>query len=82
MPWMSDLKLAIIEEDSFRIGKLISCVPDFTELEPAKEALALIACAIEVVEKQQKELKIALQKVKQTKEFFLSDEAKSSRFIG
>ncbi len=82
MQWMSDFKIAIIEEDSLRIGKLITCVPEFTELEPAKEAQVLIAHAIKIVEKQQKEIAISLQKIKQTKEFFLSDEAKTPRFIG
>lgn len=82
MAWMNDLTIAVIEEDSFRIGALMSCVPEFTDLNEAKSALALIGKAIEIVDRQKEEALMQMQKIKQTKAFLLSDEAKHHRFIG
>ena len=82
MPWMSDLTLAIIEEDVATIGKLMQTPPSFEDIPTAERALALIALAIELVDKQKNETLATMQKIKQTKAFLLADEAKNPRFIG
>lgn len=82
MQWINDLTVAVIEEDSYRIGVLIDCMPSFENIQTAKEALILIKNALHVVEKQKSETFEIMQKIKQTKIFLLSDEAQKSRFIG
>jgi len=82
MPWMNELKLAVIQEDSVALGKLMQCPPDFEDIPTAQSALALIAQAISIVEKQKSETLATMQKIKQTKAFLMADEAKNARFIG
>jgi len=82
MPWMSDLTLAIIEEDISKIGRLMQEPPLFEDITMAECALALIAQAITLVDKQKNETLATMQKIKQTKAFLMADEAKNPRFIG
>lgn len=82
LQWMNDLTIAIVEKDSLKIGELIKAVPEFTNVDTAKHALALIAEAIIVVENDRNETFATMQKIKQTKTFLIDDEAKKSRFIG
>jgi len=82
MPWMSDLTLAVIEEDVAKIGALMLDPPVFEDIPTAQSALALIAQAISIVEKQKSETLATMQKIKQTKAFLMADEAKNARFIG
>jgi len=82
MPWMSDLTLAVIEEDVTKIGALMLDPPVFEDIPTAQCALALIAQAITIVEKQKSETLATMQKIKQTKAFLMADEAKNARFIG
>lgn len=82
MQWMNDLTIAIIEEDCNTIGQLINCVPKIEDITTAKRAMILITQAIFIVEKAKRETFQTMQKIKQTKAFLLSDEAKKARFIG
>ena len=81
MQWMNDLTIAIVEKDSLKIGELIKTLPEFTDIDAAKHALALIGEAIVVVENDRNETFATMQKIKQTKAFLLDDEAKKPRFI-
>ena len=81
LQWMNDLTIAVIEKDCFKIGELIKALPEFTDINTAKNALALIAEAIVVVENERNETFATMQKIKQTKAFLMEDEAKKPRFI-
>lgn len=78
---MNDLTIAIVEKDSLKIGELINRLPEFTDIDTANHALALIGEAIVVVENDRNETFATMQKIKQTKAFLLDDEAKKPRFI-
>lgn len=82
MLWMNDLTIAIIEEDCHKIGQLIDCVPKIEDIATAKRALVLITQAIFILENAKRETFQTMQKIKQTKAFLLSNEAKRARFIG
>lgn len=69
MKWLSDLKLAVINNDIRVIEKLIADVPNLTELSDAKEALALIQKSIEIVDEEKKKTLEIMNKIKQTKAF-------------
>ncbi len=82
MQWMNNLTIAIIEEDCNKIGELINSVPKIEDIATAKRALILITQALFIMEKAKRETLQTMQKIKQTKAFLLSDEAKKARFIG
>ncbi len=69
MKWMNNLKIAVVEKDIDIIGKLIKDVPEITDLNQAKESLALIKEAILIVENEKERTLAAMNKLKQTKAF-------------
>lgn len=69
MQWINDLKIAVVENDTRCIGELIQQVPNFEDLEEAKEALALIQMAIVIVDEEKTQTIEIMKKIKQTKEF-------------
>lgn len=69
MQWINDLKIAVVENDTRCIGELIQHVPNFEDLEEAKEALALIQMAIVIVDEEKTQTMEIMKKIKQTKEF-------------
>ena len=72
MKWMNSLKIAVIENDITTISKLIKNVPEMTDLNEAKESLALIKEAILLVEFEKEQTLAAMNKLKQTKAFLNS----------
>ncbi len=72
MTWTNSLKIAIIEKDIQGISKLIKTLPQFTELDKAKEALSLVSTAIELVDTEKQKILETMQKIKKTKEFLSS----------
>lgn len=72
MQWLNNLKIAVIENDITAIGKLIQDVPNISNLDQAKESLALIKEAILLVEIEKKQTLKTMQKIKKTKAFLSS----------
>ena len=67
--WINNLKIAIIEKDIGRIASIIKELPEFKNLDRAKEALSLIGLAIEIVDNEKQKTLKTMKKIKQTKEF-------------
>ena len=72
MTWTNSLKIAIIEKDIQSISRLTKTLPQFTELDKAKEALSLVSTAIELVDTEKQKILETMQKIKKTKEFLSS----------
>jgi len=72
MSWLNDLKIAVIEENTQEISILIETLPDFTDLDKAKEALSLVGQAIKITDAKKTEVLNTLNKIKKTKEFLSS----------
>ncbi len=72
MTWTNSLKIAIIEKDIQSISRLTKALPQFTELDKAKEALSLVSTAIELVDTEKQKILETMQKIKKTKEFLSS----------
>lgn len=72
MNWITDLKLAIIDKNISKIGKLIKEVPKIDDMAKAQEALALINEAINIVDNEKEETLRSMNKIKQTKAFLHS----------
>ncbi len=69
MTWTNNLKVAIIEEDMDSISKALNGLPNFEDLDEAKEALSLIQTAINLAKEKKKETLETMNKIKKTKEF-------------
>lgn len=69
MQWKNNLTIAIIENDIKKIGELILDVPQFVDLDEAKEALALIQEAIKIVDTEKGKALETMKKLMQTKAF-------------
>jgi hypothetical protein len=69
---MNNLKIAVIENDIERIGKLIQDVPSFSDIDEAKMALALIQKSIVLVDIEKIKMIETMKKIKQTKAFLQS----------
>lgn len=72
MIWMNNLKIAIIEEDIAKIETLVKELPDYDSEQRAKEALALIAEAIKLVDAKRRQTLKAMNKIRQTKAYLNS----------
>ena len=72
MKWLNELKIAVIQEDITAISILIKELPEFNDLEKAKEALALVERAIEIVDLKKAETLKEMNKIKTIKEFVLN----------
>jgi len=72
MNWITDLKLAIIDKNISKIGKLIKEVPKIDDMAKAQEALALINEAINIVDNEKEKTLRSMNKIKQTKAFLHS----------
>ncbi len=72
MKWLNELKIAVIQEDITAISILIKELPEFNDLEKAKEALALVGRAIEIVDLKKAETLKEMNKIKTIKEFVLN----------
>ncbi|MDX1809870.1 MAG: hypothetical protein R3331_10050 [Sulfurospirillaceae bacterium] len=69
MKWLNDLKIAIIEENIENINKSIMELPNFQDIDKAKEALSLLEEAIKVVSKEKDKVLKTMNKIQKTKEF-------------
>lgn len=69
MTWINNLKIAIIEENTQAIGSIIKDLPEFKTLEEAKQALALIGKAIEIVDDHKKKTSETMNKIRKAKAF-------------
>ncbi len=69
MKWLSDLKIAIIEENIDEISKMIKTLPEFKDLDKAKEALSLVSEAINLANEKKEEMLKIMNKIRKTKEF-------------
>ena len=69
MSWLNDLKIAVIEENIQDISVLIKTLPDFKDLDKAKEALSLVGEAIKITDAKKAEVLSTINKIKKTKEF-------------
>ncbi len=72
MKWLSDLKLAVVNNNIKEIERLIANVPEITELSDAQETLALIQQSILLVEEEKKKAIEIMNKIKRTKAFLKS----------
>ena len=72
MTWTNSLKIAVIEKDIQSISELIKTLPQFTDLDKAKEALSLVSTAIEIVDTEKQKILETIQKIKKTKVFLSS----------
>ncbi len=72
MKWLNKLKIAVIQEDITAISTLIKELPEFNDLEKAKEALALVGRAIEIVDLKKAETLKEMNKIKTIKEFVIN----------
>jgi len=72
LKWLNELKIAVIQEDITAISILIKELPEFNDLEKAKEALALVERAIEIVDLKKAETLKEMNKIKTIKEFVLN----------
>lgn len=69
MKWLNDLKIAVIEENIENINKAIQELPNFQDLDKAKEALSLLEEAMKLVNKEREKVLKTMNKIKKTKEF-------------
>lgn len=72
LKWLNKLKIAVIQEDITAISTLIKELPEFNDLEKAKEALALVGRAIEIVDLKKAETLKEMNKIKTIKEFVIN----------
>jgi len=72
LKWLNELKIAVIQENITAISILIKELPEFNDLEKAKEALALVGRAIEIVDLKKAETLKEMNKIKTIKEFVLN----------
>lgn len=72
MKWMNDFKIAIIEENIENIESLINSMPEFKDKMSAKEALALIHEATNLVNSYKLKALDSMNKIRQTKAFLNS----------
>jgi hypothetical protein len=72
MSWINDLKIAVIEENIQKISVLIKTLPNFTDLDKAKEALSLVGEAIKITDAKKTEVLNTINKIKKTKEYLSS----------
>jgi len=63
--WIKEFKLAIVNEDISKIGKLIDKAPINNDFESNKMMLILVQQATRIVENRKKYLSFEMQKVKQ-----------------
>ena len=69
MTWTNSLKVAVIENDIEAISKALDHMPNFKDLDEAKEALSLIQSATDLAKKEKQEVLENIKKKKKTKEF-------------
>lgn len=67
--WLERFKLAVIEGDLRRLGKLQESMPEFEELDELMEASALIRQAKELFEAERLRLQQNMRQMKQGMEF-------------
>ncbi|WP_458701417.1 hypothetical protein ACKGJI_04710 [Sulfurospirillum sp. 1307] len=73
MTWLNKLKIAVIEEDIETIGELMKTPPSFSDdITSAKEALALVNEAINLVEASKAKVLEDMNKIRKTKAFLNS----------
>ncbi len=67
--WLTDLKLAIINEELESLEKLGSEIPTFSEDDNLQEALALIKQASKILQAERVSTKRSMENIKKTKEY-------------
>ena len=72
MTWINSLKVAIIEEDIDSISKILDELPNFQDIDEAKEALSLVKSATAFAKIQRQKTLDTMNKIKQTKKFLNS----------
>lgn len=72
MKWITDFKIAVIEENVKNIEKLIDSMPQFEDKASAKEALALVHEATNIVNKYKLKTLKSMNKIRQAKAFLNS----------
>lgn len=82
MSWLKDFTIAIVEEDSMKIGELVGNMPQFTNLDDILSAHALIEEAISVVDKQRTETFESMQKIKKSRVFIQERNKSELEYIG
>lgn len=70
--WVNNLKIAVIEKNITAIDKLIQNIPEISDLNIARESIALIKQATLIVEAEKKQTLETMQKIKKTKAFLSS----------
>ncbi len=70
MTWNDELKIAIVEGDTTKIGTLTQTLPKYKTKESAEEALALITEAIKLIDERKQETLKSMNKLKQAKSYF------------
>ncbi|MFK5880888.1 MAG: hypothetical protein QM482_01630 [Sulfurospirillum sp.] len=69
MTWVNNLKIAVIEEDMEAISIALDEIPDFKDLDKAKEALSLVQTATVLAKREKQQILENMNKIKQTKKF-------------
>jgi hypothetical protein len=71
--WISDLKIALIEDNHQKIYKLIVDIPEFDNFEQAKEASVMIESALETFNNIRNEARANMTKMKKMREYLISN---------
>ncbi len=74
MSYLSELKIAVINEDLKKLEELSKKELSFFSLEEAKEIQAFIKKAVEILEKEKKKTALNMQKIKKLQKFNLKKE--------
>lgn len=78
--WLREFKIALIESDVQRLGKLQSEMPAFDSKEEMVEAQALIAQAIELFKQESDNTKASMEQMKKAIKFQQSNLSGNARF--
>jgi hypothetical protein len=71
--WLKELQLAIIEQDTQKMGSLVKDMPRFENLEEMRSASVLIKQALEIITKKREDTALILKKLKKHRDFLLSN---------
>jgi len=70
--WHTKLQIAIIEKDTKAISKLISQMPDFSDIDEMKRASVLIKESLNLLHTLKDETAVAMQQLKKHRDFLNS----------
>jgi len=70
--WLNDLKVALVKQDTKRLGELLAEMPEFQKNEDLKSALYLTKEAIKLVEKLKGDTVKSMRQIRKSIDFLES----------